>query len=289
MPGLWSAHRKAKLNLNAVPVAQPVGTLIPSIDQSADTLHDKTGSQPEEPAEPGSSTTTLAVASPGPPLADSRPPPSKRRLRTSRTGEESSKRTKVSGSNTSAQKSYASPSTRLSDLGGVEECVEKMLELVAMPLCHPEIYLHTGVQPPRGVLLHGPPGCGKTLLANAIAGVSMSSSTHNSCVEAERLCVGTRCTFYQHFCTIYCLGDVRGVGEDPARYLRGSQSMLRRFIYGSSVLCLVLQNTAPCLLFIDEIDAITPKRESAQREMERRIVAQFLTCMDGGYFYTSPL
>jgi ribosome biogenesis ATPase len=68
---------------------------------------------------------------------------------------------------------------RLSDLGGVDPCVEKMLELVAMPLAHPEVYLHTGVQPPRGVLLHGPPGCGKTMLANAIGGVRTLQTFHS--------------------------------------------------------------------------------------------------------------
>jgi ribosome biogenesis ATPase len=58
----------------------------------------------------------------------------------------------------------------------MDSCVEKVLELVAMPLAHPEVYLHTGVQPPRGVLLHGPSGCGKTLLANAIGGVRISQT-----------------------------------------------------------------------------------------------------------------
>lgn len=62
------------------------------------------------------------------------------------------------------------PTARLSDLGGIDHCIEEIMELIAMPLAHPEVYLHTGVQPPRGVLLHGPPGCGKTRLAHAIAG-----------------------------------------------------------------------------------------------------------------------
>lgn len=65
---------------------------------------------------------------------------------------------------------YAPPTTRLGDLGGVDACIESMMELVALPLCHPEVYLWTGVRPPRGVLLVGPPGCGKTMLAGAIAG-----------------------------------------------------------------------------------------------------------------------
>jgi len=91
--------------------------------------------------------------------------------------ERSSKRSKVTGSSSSSiAKEYAPPTIRLSDLGGVEPCIEKMLELIAMPLCHPEVYLHVVVQPPRGVLLHGPPGCGKTLLAHGVAGVSPISS-----------------------------------------------------------------------------------------------------------------
>ncbi|KAG8760426.1 hypothetical protein FRC14_003123 [Serendipita sp. 396] len=144
---------------------------------------------------------------------------------------------------TSSTKSYPPPNVRLSDLGGVHQCLEKLLELVAMPLRHPEIYLHTGVQPPRGVLLHGPPGCGKTLLANAIAG-----------------------ELQVPFISISAPSIVSGMSGESEKKLRETFEEAKKH--------------APCLLFIDEIDAITPKRESAQREMERRIVAQFLTCMD---------
>ncbi|CAG8642300.1 4224_t:CDS:10 [Funneliformis caledonium] len=135
------------------------------------------------------------------------------------------------------------PSTRLSDLGGVESCIEEVLELVAMPLAHPEIYLHTGVNPPRGILLHGPPGCGKTLLANAIAGESGVP-----------------------FISISAPSVVSGMSGESEKKIRE--------VFEEA------KEKAPCLLFIDEIDAITPKRETAQREMERRIVAQLLTCMD---------
>ncbi|RKP10066.1 ribosome biogenesis ATPase RIX7 [Thamnocephalis sphaerospora] len=140
-------------------------------------------------------------------------------------------------------KEMARPTVRFSDLGGVKPCIEEVLECVAMPITHPEIYAHIGVQPPRGILLHGPPGCGKTLLANAIAGE-----------------LGV--PFYQ----ISAPSVVSGMSGESEKKIRE--------VFEEAVAA------APCILFIDEIDAITPKRENAQREMERRIVAQLLTCMD---------
>ena len=134
-------------------------------------------------------------------------------------------------------------SVKLSDLGGIEDSLKDIKELILCPLMHPELYAWLGVDPPRGVLLHGPPGCGKTTLAHAIA------------QEAK-----------VPFFSIAATEIVSGMsGESEAKIRELFQSAAAH---------------APSLIFIDEIDAIVPKRESAQREMERRIVAQLLASMD---------
>ncbi|KAI9334561.1 P-loop containing nucleoside triphosphate hydrolase protein [Obelidium mucronatum] len=138
---------------------------------------------------------------------------------------------------------YAPPKTRLADLAGIDGCIEEVLQLIGMPLKHPEVYTHLGIQPPRGILLHGPPGCGKSMLANAIAGESQVP-----------------------FIQISAPSIVSGMSGESEKKIREIFEEAKQH--------------APCILFIDEIDAITPKRETAQREMERRIVAQLLTCMD---------
>ena len=161
MQGLW---QRKKVNLNATPTA-------PSPNAAPTPPPARTSAPPlEEPPHPDSVPPASGNAEEQPQTATSS---GKRKLRSTR-GEEGSKRSRVGVSN--GTKEHAPPTVRLSDLGGVDPCVEKMLELVAMPLTHPEVYLHTGVQPPRGVLLYGPPGCGKTMLANAIGGVRFCSS-----------------------------------------------------------------------------------------------------------------
>lgn len=125
----------------------------------------------------------------------------------------------------------------------MDEVVTQLMELVGMPILHPEIYSTTGVEPPRGVLLHGPPGCGKTTIANALAG-----------------------DLKVPFISISAPSVVSGMSGE-------SEKKIRELFEEAKSL-------APCIIFFDEIDAITPKREGAQREMERRIVAQMLTCID---------
>ncbi|XP_006898122.1 PREDICTED: nuclear valosin-containing protein-like [Elephantulus edwardii] len=133
-------------------------------------------------------------------------------------------------------------SVTFEDIGGSETTLKEVCKML-IHMRHPEVYQHLGVIPPRGVLLHGPPGCGKTLLANAIAG------------ELDLPILKVAATEI-----------VSGVSGE-------SEQKLREFFEQAVA-------NAPCIFFIDEIDAITPKREVASKDMERRIVAQLLTCMD---------
>ncbi|KAG6915816.1 hypothetical protein DXG01_009690 [Tephrocybe rancida] len=244
MQGLWSNHRRTKLNINS-PVSPGIS---PATTPANEEILSSSTPAPPPPETPEPLSGTPPIPQDSGTAADTQPSTSsgKRKVRSTRPPDSSSKRAKLASASSGGgaiAKDHTPPTARLADLGGVEACVEKMLELVAMPLCHPEIYLHTGVQPPRGVLLHGPPGCGKTLLANAMAGE-----------------LGVP------FINISAPSIVSGMSGESEKTLRDTFEEAKR--------------VAPCLLFIDEIDAITPKRESAQREMERRIVAQFLTCMD---------
>ncbi|NXY60746.1 NVL protein, partial [Callaeas wilsoni] len=134
------------------------------------------------------------------------------------------------------------PSVKFEDVGGNDETLKEICKML-LHIRHPEVYSHLGVVPPRGFLLHGPPGCGKTLLAQAIAG------------ELE-------------------LPMLKVAATEIVSGVSGESEQKLRELFEQAV------SSAPCVLFIDEIDAITPKREVASKDMERRIVAQFLTCMD---------
>ena len=138
-----------------------------------------------------------------------------------------------------------SPPTNITfaDLGGVDEVIQDFEDLVLLPMTQPEVYVSSRIKPPRGILIHGPPGCGKTMIVNALA------------AELEA-----------NFIPISAPSIVSGMSGESEKALREHFEEAKK--------------AAPCLVFIDEIDAITPKRENAQREMEKRIVAQLLTCMD---------
>ncbi|XP_038882465.1 cell division control protein 48 homolog C [Benincasa hispida] len=133
---------------------------------------------------------------------------------------------------------------RFKDLGGMKSVLDELKMEVIVPLYHPQLPLWLGVRPMAGILLHGPPGCGKTKLAHAIANE-------------------TGVPFYKISATEVVSG-VSGASEENIRELFSKA-----------------YRTAPSIVFIDEIDAIASKRENLQREMERRIVTQLMTCMDG--------
>lgn len=136
------------------------------------------------------------------------------------------------------------PEVSYEDLGGVREELNKVRELVEIPLKHPEIFERLGVEPPKGILLYGPPGTGKTLMAKAVAN------------EADAYFV-----------------SIAGP-EIMSKWVGEAEKKLRQLFEDA-------EKNAPAIIFIDEIDAIATKREEAVGEVERRVVAQLLAIMDG--------
>ncbi|MFA6073285.1 MAG: CDC48 family AAA ATPase [Candidatus Woesearchaeota archaeon] len=130
------------------------------------------------------------------------------------------------------------------DVGGLDEEIKKIREMVELPLKHPEIFQRLGIEPPKGVLLHGPPGTGKTLMAKAVANETNSN-------------------FY-----------VINGPEIMSKFYGESEANLRKIFEEA-------EKNAPAIIFFDEIDAIATKREESKGDVERRVVAQLLALMDG--------
>jgi transitional endoplasmic reticulum ATPase len=130
------------------------------------------------------------------------------------------------------------------DIGGLKEEIQKVREMIELPLRHPEIFEKLGIEAPKGVLLYGPPGTGKTLLAKAVANESNA-----------------------HFISI-------SGPEIMSKFYGESEARLREIFKEA-------KEKAPSIIFIDEIDSIAPKREEVTGEVERRVVSQLLSLMDG--------
>ncbi len=130
------------------------------------------------------------------------------------------------------------------DIGGLTDEIEKVREMVELPLKHPELFERLGIEPPKGILLHGPPGCGKTLLAKAVANES----------DATFLLINGP--------------------EVVSKFVGEAEKKIREKFEEA-------EKKAPSILFIDEIDAIASKREESYGEVEKRMVAQLLATMDG--------
>jgi transitional endoplasmic reticulum ATPase len=130
------------------------------------------------------------------------------------------------------------------DIGGLSDEIQRVREMIELPMKHPELFQKLGIQPPKGILMYGPPGTGKTLIAKAVANESGA-----------------------HFISI-------AGPEIMSKYYGESEQRLREIFEEAS------QNS-PAIIFIDELDSIAPKREEVTGEVERRVVAQLLTMMDG--------
>jgi transitional endoplasmic reticulum ATPase len=136
------------------------------------------------------------------------------------------------------------PKVSYDDVGGLGDVIGQIREMVELPLKHPELFKRLGIEAPKGVLLHGPPGTGKTMLAKAVAGETSSN-----------------------FVSI-------GGPEIMSKFYGESEGKLREIFKDA-------EENSPSIIFIDEIDSIAPKRNEVQGEEERRIVAQLLSLMDG--------
>src|ERR671925_200232 len=136
------------------------------------------------------------------------------------------------------------PQVSYEDIGGLKEEIQKVREMIELPLRHPEIFEKLGIEAPTGVLLHGPPGTGKTLLAKAVANESNA-----------------------HFISI-------SGPEIMSKFYGESEARLREIFKEA-------REKAPTIMFFDEIDSIAPKREEVTGEVERRVVSQLLSLMDG--------
>jgi len=130
------------------------------------------------------------------------------------------------------------------DIGGLHEELQRIREMIELPLKHPELFRHLGIEPPKGVILYGPPGTGKTLIAKAIANETGA-----------------------HFISI-------NGPEIMSKFYGESEARLREVFQEA-------EQNAPSIIFIDELDAIAPKRSEVTGEVERRVVSQLLTLMDG--------
>ncbi len=139
---------------------------------------------------------------------------------------------------------YKVPRVTYEDIGGMKHIIRKIREMVELPLRHPELFKRLGIDPPKGILLYGPPGTGKTLLAKAVANES----------EAYFIAIN---------------------GPEIMSKFYGESEQRLREIFEQA------KKNAPAIIFIDEIDAIAPKRDEVMGEVERRVVAQLLALMDG--------
>ena len=138
----------------------------------------------------------------------------------------------------------AIPKVSYDDIGGLDEPIRKVREMVELPMRHPELFRKLGIVPPKGVLLHGPPGTGKTLLAKAVAS---ETQAHFKSVNAP---------------------------EIMSKFVGEAEERIRQIFKEA-------EENAPSIIFFDEIDSIAPKREAVVGEVERRVVAQILALMDG--------